>query len=120
MQYCPMQVGGGDAFIELEKLLGLVGVSFRTAHPRRHRATSPANKAFEGNDSRSRNGGREVRDFRDRRAKEQELVSPGSGREPAVALAQPDILQFGERARRNRLDRNDGLAARVGRYRSAE
>src|ERR1700704_3796575 len=41
MQHCPMQVGGGDAFIELEKLLGLVGISFRTAHPRRHRATSP-------------------------------------------------------------------------------
>src|SRR3981081_4756448 len=41
MQHRPMQVVGGGAFIELEKLRGFVGISFRTAHPRGHRATSP-------------------------------------------------------------------------------
>jgi hypothetical protein len=32
MQLCPVQVGGGDVFIELEKLFGLFGISFRAAH----------------------------------------------------------------------------------------
>ena len=76
-----------------------------------------AGKLLNGHGAKSadvrQNGRREVGDFRDGQIREQGAARLGLGRQRDTAAAQPDILQFGEHADRDRLHRHRRGAEQV-------